>query len=74
MKLKRRSRGTPHMEPRDDDFICGFCENSGVAETTGGKLVPCRCGQTTVGDSKINPKTTSYDNTGRRVSRDHDGT
>lgn len=67
MKLRRKSRGTPELELRDPKFICGFCENTGVGETTDGKLVPCRCGQNTLGDSEINPKTTSFDNLGRRV-------
>ena len=48
MALKRRSSGTVTFEVSDSQYLCGFCHNSGVAETTKGRLVPCRCGQPAV--------------------------
>ncbi len=44
-RLKRKTRGTKFYEKKDDEFICGFCINSGVAETTEGRLVLCNCNQ-----------------------------
>jgi hypothetical protein len=52
-RLIRKAQGTPHLEVKHPNFVCGFCLNSGAAEESAtGRLVGCPCGQPIVTDNR----------------------
>lgn len=44
----RKARGTPGRSTGDEQAVCGFCLNTGLAEQREGGWKPCRCGMKVV--------------------------
>jgi hypothetical protein len=46
--LTRRTKGTPKLLPVEDEFVCGYCMNTGWAERgarfEGERWIHCPCG------------------------------